>query len=412
MSLLAALKLPALDTLAKPGAATAADLRSGEDVDAPSRSSASAAPPKPPPPSEAPPMAAAPAAAPPAAAGVGISSVQFSIPVNVPNKDFSYVTCGGSVTFAVAAKPEGDEPDVEVKIKNLKPEVEAKLKKKYGSVAELSGGLTVSDKEGSVAVGLDLVDAQTQAKTTFEFHVVKVDAEHAKVEFAALEWSQTYPLARTVIEVGGVKWKVEGGAVVKVTAQPNWKQIAADVLKRLGVTVAEDAALGVAAGGTGTAGAAAIAVASSPLLIAAGGILGGLALTAGAMNWLEALEKCRSLKPGRPLRARLQAAARLCRVLWLDDARHAREERPRQPRTPRRRSRRSWTKAPGTTREQAIDAAKLLGPELREPGVPGAVAEDAGRGEEGLRQEPAFLGHGRSSLMRSMNEVLDLNGRY
>ena len=167
MSLLAALKLPALDTLAKTGAAMVADSRGGgEEDDAPARSSSKAAPAQPAPPSGAPPMGAAPAAGSPAPARAGISAVQLSIPVKVPDKDFSYVTCGGSVTFAVTAKPEGDEPDVEVKIKNLTPEVEAKLKKKFGSAAELSGGLTVSDKEGSVGVGLDLVDAQTQAKTT------------------------------------------------------------------------------------------------------------------------------------------------------------------------------------------------------------------------------------------------------
>ena len=409
MSLLAALKLPALDTVAKPGAATAADIRSSEDVDAPSLSSASATPPKPPPPSKAPPMSAPPAAAPPAAAGVGISSVQFSIPVNVPNKDFSYVTCGGSVTFAVAAKPEGDEPDVEVKIKNLKPEVEAKLKKKYGSVAELSGGLTVSDKEGSVGVGLDLVDAQTQAKTTFEFHVVKVDAEHAKVEFAALEWSQTYPLARTVIEVGGVKWKVEGGAAVKVTAQPNWKQIAADVLKRLGVTVAEDAALGVAAGGTGTVGAAAIAAASSPLIVVTGGILGGLALTAGAMKWLEALKNAGRdatdvcVLGARQLRAYAESYGSTMRGTPGKNARGNQDAEAALKAI--------MDKAPGTTREQAIDAAKQSGQNyenLAYRALLPKMREDVKKAYDEM--QPFWVTD--ETLMRVMNEVLDPNGRY
>src|SRR5688572_2504155 len=116
MSLLAALKLPALDSLESrrhPAAAVAARRAAvvGRESDAPVRASESAAAVKPS----------------PAAAGqrAGVSSVQFAIPVKVPDKDFGYVTCGGSVTFGVSAKPEGEDPDVEVKIKNLKPEVEA-----------------------------------------------------------------------------------------------------------------------------------------------------------------------------------------------------------------------------------------------------------------------------------------------
>jgi len=409
MSLLAALKLPALDTLAKTGAAMVADSRGGgEEDDAPARSSSKAAPAQPAPPSGAPPMGAAPAAGSPAPARAGISAVQLSIPVKVPDKDFSYVTCGGSVTFAVTAKPEGDEPDVEVKIKNLKPEVEAKLKKKFGSAAELSGGLTVSDKEGSVGVGLDLVDAQTQAKTTFEFHVVKVDAEHAKVEFAALEWSQTYPLARTVIEVGGVKWKVEGGAAVKVTAQPNWKQIAADVFKRLGVTVAEDAALGVAAGGTGTAGAAAVAAASSPVIVAAGGIFGGLALTAGAMAWIDALEAA-----GRDATQACVLGAKKLRdyaTSYGSAMRGAPGPNAQGNADAEAALKAIMDKAPGTTREQAIDAAKQSKQNWENLAYRALLPKMREEVKRAYDEKHPWTPD--NTLMIVMNEVLDTNGRY
>ncbi len=403
MSLLKALKLPSL-----PAATT--EKPAGNEA-APTRASASAsASARPAPPKSAADFASA---APPlqaASAGprAGISSIQFSIPVKVPDKDFSYVTCGGSVTFSVAAKPEGDEPDVEVKIKNLKPEVEAKLKKKYGSVAELSGGLTVSEKEGSVGVGLDLVDAQTQAKTTFEFHVVKIDAEHAKVEFAALEWSQTYPLARTVIEVGGVKWKVEGGATVKVTAQPNWKQIAADVLKRLGVTVAEDAALGVAAGGTGTAGAAAVAAASSPLIVVTGGILGGLALTAGAMAWIEALEAA-----GRDATQACVLGAKKLRD-YAGSYGAAMRGKPgsnAQGNTDAEAALRAiMDKAPGTTREQAIDAAKQSKQNWENLAYRALLPKMRDEVKKAYDEKHPWTSD--NTLMIVMNEVLDSNGRY
>ena len=414
MSLLAALKLPALETLESKRAALAGDAggSADEEGDAPARSSSSAATADPPPPvaaTKAVSSAGGPsAAAPPAAPRAGISSVQVSVPVKVPDKDFSYVTCGGSVTFSVTAKPEGDEPDVEVKIKNFKPEVEAKLKQKYGSVAELSGGLTVSDKEGSVGVGLDLVDAQTQAKTSFEFHVVKIDAEHAKVEFAALEWSQTYPLARTVIEVGGVKWKVEGGAAVKVTAQPNWKQIAADVLKRLGVTVAEDAALGVAAGGTGTAGAAAIAAASSPVIVVAGGILGGLALTAGAMAWIDALEAA-----GRDATQACVLGAKKLRdyAASYGSAMRGTPGSNAQGNADAEAALKAiMAKAPGTTREQAIDAAKQSKQNWENLAYRALLPKMREEVKKAYDEKHPWTSD--TTLMIVMNEVLDPNGRY
>jgi len=257
-------------------------------------------------------------------------------------------------------------------------------------------------------LGLDLVDAQTQAKTTFEFHVVKVDAEHAKVEFAALEWSQTYPLARTVIEVGGVKWKVEGGAAVKVTAQPNWKQIAADVFKRLGVTVAEDAALGVAAGGTGTAGAAAVAAASSPVIVAAGGIFGGLALTAGAMAWIDALEAA-----GRDATQACVLGAKKLRdyaTSYGSAMRGAPGPNAQGNADAEAALKAIMDKAPGTTREQAIDAAKQSKQNWENLAYRALLPKMREEVKRAYDEKHPWTPD--NTLMIVMNEVLDTNGRY
>lgn len=221
---------------------------------------------------------------------VAFAGLERTIPVKLPELEYPYATLGGTASYVVVCKPAeeegGDDPNVEVKMKDGQAEIEAKLAHKYGA-AKLSAGATASGKEGSLGVDLQLVDAATKAKTQFAFQILKVDAEHAEIEFLALEWTQTYPLVRQTIEVVGLKLDVEGRIDVKIVIQPNKKQIALDILKRFGITVGEDAAVGVAAGGTGTAGAA--AVAAAPVAGVLGGIAGGLLLCAATMKAIQVL---------------------------------------------------------------------------------------------------------------------------
>ncbi|MGZ5204959.1 MAG: hypothetical protein ACXWIZ_08645 [Caldimonas sp.] len=396
MSLLSALKLPTLAELAATRAAVGQGSVNEPQSGAPGGGVASA-------------VSGGAEASTRGSAKAAISAVQFSIPVKVPEADLGYVTAGGSASYVVSCKPAAeDEADVEVKFKNMRPEVEAKLKQKYGKDAELSGGVSVSDKEGTVGVGLDLTDSATEAKTSFAFHIVKMDAEHAKVEFAALEWSQTYPLKRGELTIADMKLKTEGRIEVKITAQPNWKKIAADLLERFGVSVAEDAALGVAAGGTGTAGAAAVAAASSPLIVVTGGIVGGLALTAGAMKWIDALEAAGRdatdvcVLGAKQLRAYAESYGSTMRGTPGKNAKSNQDAEAALQAI--------MAKAPGMTREQAIEAARQSKQNFENLAYRALLPAMREQVKKAYDEKHPWTPD--NTLMIVMNEVLDENGRY
>ncbi|MEO7057759.1 MAG: hypothetical protein ABI281_05940 [Caldimonas sp.] len=242
-------------------------------------------------------------------ARAAFTGLQLSIPVKVPEAEYLYVTLGGTVSYVVVCKPvegEGDDPNIEIKIKNGQAEIEAKLAQKYGAF-KISEGIAASGKEGSLGVDVELVDAATKAKTTVAFHLAKVDTEKAEIEFLAFEWTQTYPLVRRTIDAVGMKLEVEGRIDVKLVIQPSKKRIALDILKKLGLAVAEDAALGAAAGGTGATGAA--AVAAAPVAGVLGGIAGGIVLCGATMKAIQALGE-----QGRDSTACAQEGARKLRA--------------------------------------------------------------------------------------------------
>jgi hypothetical protein len=291
-------------------------------------------------------------------AGPVLAPVEFSLPVKAPETDLGYVTAGGSVSFAIKCQlGEEQSGNVEVagKLKGLAPEIELAVKQKYGGVTLVSSA-AVSEKEVAGGLSLEHVDGATNIKTTFAFVLVKIDPKTCEAKVMSAEWSETFPIKSGEVTVKGIRLKLSGSVKIKVTAQPAWKKIGIALAKRYGIAVAEDAALGVTAGGTGTAGAAAVAAAASPAIVVAGGIVGGLAVTAGAMAWLEALEAAGRdamdvCKQGsRALRAYAESYGSTMRGASGTDANGRRDAEAALKVI--------MDKAPGTTREQAIDAAR------------------------------------------------------
>lgn len=339
-----------------------------------------------------------------------ITAVQFSIPVKVPDASFSYATAGGTVSYVVSYKPAGEEtePDVEIKFKNGHAEIEAKLKQKYGKDVVLSEGVTASGKEGSLGIDLELTDNATQAKTTFAFHLAKVDAEHAEIEFLALEASQTYPLIRRQFKAVGLTIETEGRIDVKIVLQPNKKRIALATLKRLGFTAAEDTALGVTEGGIGAAGEAALAAAASPTIVIAGGIVGGLALCAGAMAWIDALESTGRdagdvcVTGARRLRAYAESYGSMMRGKPGPDANgNADAEAALKI---------IMDKAPGTTKEQAIDAAIKSKQNFENLAYRALLPSVRNECKKAYDQKHPWTPD--NTLMNVMSQVLDPQGHY
>jgi hypothetical protein len=144
------------------------------------------------------------------------------------------------------------------------------------------------------------------------------------------------------------------------------------------------------------------------LIVVTGGILGGLALTAGAMAWIDALEAA-----GRDATQACVLGARKLRdyAASYGSAMRGTPGSNAQGNADAEAALKAiMAQAPGTTREQAIDAAKqskqnfenlayrALLPKMREE-VKKAYDE----------KHPLTFDN---TLMVVMNEVLDLNGRY
>jgi len=108
--------------------------------------------------------------------------------------------------------------------------------------------------------------------------------DKGKLKVGVLDWKETVPLKDGTFEIDGIKVDYSGSFVVTVSGTPDWVKIGQQVAERYGVDVAANAAVG----GTGAAGA--LAVAAAPAAGIAGGIVGGLALTTGVMYLIGSLE--------------------------------------------------------------------------------------------------------------------------
>jgi hypothetical protein len=254
----------------------------GTDTSAPEITPDSAAPPASaaPAPEITPDSAAPPASAAPAPGDGEIgAALAFQLKKDLPDCEMDYVIGGGSVAYsATYENADSSDADAKVTLQNGHVKYEDALKQKISDSISLSGKAEASDKEGgSVGVELEIGGSEV-AKTTISFQFASVDAEKATVKFAVLAWKEDFKLEGTA-DLGDVKVKYSGTATGEINFRPNWKTLSELALEKLGVPVAEDAALGAAAGGTGSAGAIAVAVAPAAGII--GGIVGGLALTAG-----------------------------------------------------------------------------------------------------------------------------------
>jgi hypothetical protein len=221
-----------------------------------------------------------------------VSEVKFHIgPVTIAKQDLGYLDAQGSVDYSGTYEPEkGEDPGVALKFSNGQPEIEAALEKKLASGIKLGGGGSLSATEGSLGLGLKLPDSDAARKHEFKFKIVKVDAKKADLDFAVLEWEETVPLVSGSVPFQGIKINYAGSIVIKIEVSPNKEKIALELAKRFGISIGEDAAASVAAGGTGTAGSIATAAAASPLVIVTSAIVGGLAVTAGVCAGIGKLE--------------------------------------------------------------------------------------------------------------------------
>ncbi len=274
-----------------------------------------AAPPSPAPPSAAPPPAAPPQAAaapppppsspPPAAApgesggGAPATEAKTKGGVSYPlafTKEFDgvplgYVEGGGSVGFKLTFQLAHTDPDQEIKLENGKLGYETELKRELADKLELTGKAEVTSDGGAVSVGL-VSEKSSLGKTTVSFVLVDVDREAKEagkiVKFAELKWDQDFEISREIEVSDGLKLEIQGAVTVGIVFSPDKEKIAKLCVEKFGAPLAEDAALGVAAGGTGTTGAIAVAVA--PAVVIIGGVVGGVALTVGVCAAIGKLE--------------------------------------------------------------------------------------------------------------------------
>jgi uncharacterized protein (DUF697 family) len=293
--------------------------------------------------------------------GGPVSEVEFQTnPIRLAKTELGYVTGEGTVAFSLTYGPAGAEgAGVAVKFKGKDVEIEKAIETKLSSGVTLSGSGSLSATEGSVGVGLKLPDSNEARKHSISFKIIKVDEKKGELEFAVLEWEETVPLISGTLVVKGLPIKYAGSVVISVKFTPNKERIAIELAKRFGITIGEDAAASLAAGGTGTLGSAAIAAAASPVVVVTGGIFGGVALTAGVCAGIGKLEDL-----GKDCTAVCQEGQRQLREYSASYGSAMRGNpggNPQGNQDAEADLQATMRKTPGTTHDQAVAAAKQSG---------------------------------------------------
>ncbi len=200
-----------------------------------------------------------------------------------------------------------------------------------------SAAIGIKTKIGDFDIGVAMEGVTPAAKVAYVCTKVTIPVKDRSFTFEG----RTVQMTKIQVQpVGGT-----------ASIAPDYAKIIAQYAAEKGVDIGVS---GVAAGGTGAAGAA--AVAAAPAAGIAGGILGGLALTAGAMAWIDSMKEA-----GKEAAAICQEGARKCRD-YAASYGSAMRGKPGPNAQGNQDAERAlqviMQKVPGTTREQAIEAAK------------------------------------------------------
>ena len=349
------------------------------------------------------------------AGGVRVSEVEFHIgPYRLIKTDIGYLTGEGKVGYSGTYAPAGadDDPGIALKFKNGQPECEKAIEKKLSSGLTLSGSGSLSPTEGSVGIGLKLPDKNEARKHTITFKIIKVDAKKAEVDLAVLEWEETVPLVSGTVVVQGLTIKYAGSIVISVSFTPNKEKIALELASRFGITVGEDAAASVAAGGTGTLGSVAVAAAASPVVVITSAVVGGVLLTTGvcaAIGKLEDLGKdCMAVcQDGRnQLYDYAKSYGSAMRGNPGGNAKGNQDAESDLQAT--------MSKTPGTTHDQAVAAAKQSGQNFENIAYRRLLPIMRDRVRAGYKAKEGWVGWVFSSdtFEIVINDVLDKDSHY
>ena len=215
-----------------------------------------------------------------ATGGLG-AKLPLKFPVKFPpggdKVNLGYVYGWGVVSYSVTYElADTGDPNAVVTFQKNGLQYGVELQKSLSQGATLKGDTKISGTKGSIGAALEIPSSET-VKTTIGFEFVDIDAKEAKVSFAELKWTTACKPVSGTTPILGLKIKYSAELSVEVDFEPNWKTLAEYALKKFSVSLAEDTALGVAAGGTGAAGAVAVGIAAGAGVV--GGIVGGLALT-------------------------------------------------------------------------------------------------------------------------------------
>ena len=194
----------------------------------------------------------------------GAFALEIKIPV--PEADLKYAVAKGSLSYTLKVEPEETaEASGKVTLKNGEPEYKAELEKHLRENVRIVGEGKISGKKGSIGICAELKGTKYE-KTSIGFEVFEADATKGEVTFLAVVWNAEFAIPGSTVELLGTKWKYSGKIKPEIKLEPNYIEIGKAVGRQV----------------VARAGGAALPI--------AGGIIGGLALCAAAMAFIEKME--------------------------------------------------------------------------------------------------------------------------